>query len=684
MKFSWNILNYFINLNSINLKKFTTKLILSGFEIEEVTNIHITKDKIINLNITANRKDIHCIFNLAQEISTICDLPLKIPIFNINSKFNHKISINNNFIKNSKEIIHIQINTIHNIKSHKSPKWLKNHLISYDIKSLYLLHDIQQYIKIKWGHEFFIHDIEKIHNNTKIINTNLINIDKCKKNNYQEKILYKNEELINFSNTSRKQIKEFNYKTKTILLCFACYEQKNKINKNLQENLENAYYETIQLIQTFGKGTINKLHQYINKNNDIKNKYKIELKTNAIKKILGPIKEKNKKFLSTKQIIYSLKQLKTEFKYINKYKNFEVLIPNYRKNDLYRSIDIIEEIGRIYGFEKFINEIPKFSQKGTISSKSFYIKKIKSTLKGLGLNEVINSSLNDDITSNNRIHIYNPITQENTFLRTNIINNLLRTYENNKKQKNFRTEIFEVGQIFYKNNENKYLEETHLGILIKNKEFIRENWSHNAKNLEFFHVKGIIEIFLHKLKCNIIWENLNFSESNNHLMKCTKIIKQNKTLGIYNKKNNKLIGFLSELNYQIHNIKYENNNHIYILEINVNELIKTIKFNKHLTNRIQSQSIYPNVTRDISINITKEQKINEIKKFIEKQNSQFLESIELINEYHHKNINVNTKSICLRITYQSKNKTLNNEDINTIDKNIEKILKKFQITKNQV
>nr|YP_009397329.1 Phenylalanine-tRNA ligase beta subunit [Thuretia quercifolia]ARW66515.1 Phenylalanine-tRNA ligase beta subunit [Thuretia quercifolia] len=680
MKFSWNILNYFINLNSINFKDFTNKLILSGFEIEEIENQLTTKDKIINLDITANRKDIHCIFNMAKEISIVCNLPLKIPILNTNSKYNNKIKRKNNFITKSNVIRYIQINTIHSITNDESPIWLKNHLQSYDIKSSYLLHDIQSYIKLKWGHEFFIYDIKE--NNSKIINTNLLKIQKYKEDNKKEKILYINKELINFNNYHIFKEKKFNYKTRNIILCFICYKEKSKVIKNLEENLENAHYETIQMIQTFSKGIINVSHKYFNDNKNLSFKYELELKQDYIKKILGPIRIKNKKFLSNKQIFYSLKQLKIEPKYIKKHKNFRVLIPEYRNKDIYRNIDLIEEIGRIYGFNNFLNKIPKYNQKGKISSRSFYIKKIRNTLKILGFNEVINSSLTNKIINNDIINIYNPLTKEHKFLRTNIINNLIKNYQNNNKQKNTRTEIFEIGQIFYRESNNKYIEETHLGILTKNKGFIKENWSNSSKSITLFHIKGIFEIFFQKLSCNIIWENLDLRNYKSNLKQIGKILNQKKVIEIYNKNNRNLIGIFGELNYRLNDIKYKGSNNTYILELNLNELIKTIEFNKHLKYNIRSDSIYPSVIRDISINITKEQKVCEIEKLIKEQNNEFLESIELINAYEYNknnNINKGNKSICLRIIYRSKNKTLNTKDIKKVDENIEKILNKFKL-----
>nr|QCI07551.1 Phenylalanine-tRNA ligase beta subunit [Malaconema sp.] len=61
MKFSWKTLNYFINLESIKFEKIIEHLTLAGFEVDNIEDSTEIKDKIINLNITANRKEINCI-----------------------------------------------------------------------------------------------------------------------------------------------------------------------------------------------------------------------------------------------------------------------------------------------------------------------------------------------------------------------------------------------------------------------------------------------------------------------------------------------------------------------------------------------------------------------------------------------------------------------------------------------
>lgn len=670
MKFSWKILNFFINLESIHFTEFIEKLALAGFEVEEIEENNKTIDKIINLNITSNRKEIFCIINLAQEISIILNIPLKIKLIPIKYyKDSHK-NKTNKIIQKSAEIIYIKIQTITNLLNNESPKWLKNHLQSCNIISSSLLSDIQQYINIKWGQEILIFNLNEL--TTKFLDFNLIDISKSNISNanYIEKIIYNHKDLFYLNKTN--DYLTLNNKTQNIILCFII--RKININNltNTKKIFHNAYYETIKLISTFGKGIVNKSYQENIPQIFLDNKQVLKIKKNNIKYILGPLNIKTFKFLSNHEIINCLKQLKFKVKYSYKYKIFKIQIPNNRQHDLKRDIDIIEEISRIYGFQYFLNHLPNYQTKGNISKKSFYKNKIRYILRDLGLNEVIHTSLtHKKLSKLHNVKIYNPITEDQKFLRNNIIENLIQNYKVNSKQKTYKTEIFEIGQIFYSNNIKNYIEETHVGGLIYNTNFIKQNWSNKSTNLNWFHAKGIIENFFERLNVHITWHKLLRTNEYTTIQHIHNYFHYNKVIYIYNQKNNNLIGIFGQINH-----KYFDNidkNPIYLFEINLTQLIKGVYLNKHLNYRAKKYSIYPSVIRDISINIKQNKNIHEIKSLVQKNNIDLIESIELISEYYNKKIS--KRFICLRITYRSYNRTLNNIDIEKINHNIQELLK---------
>lgn len=660
MKFSWTVLNFFISLEQIKFDQFIEKLNLSGIEIEKLENHLTIKDKTIYLNITTNRKEIFCAVNLAVEISTILNLPMKIKLQPI--KLIEPYIVNRDF--SYLNFRYIKTHKIYNFTSTISPQWLKNNLKLYDIKPLYLLHDIQKYIYIKWGHKFYIFNLKKLQININTIESTKENVNFIQ---YINKLIYEKQHNFYFDDE-----KNFNYK-KQIILFFIVYPiDKNNI-QNSQDTFNQAYNETINLISTYSKTTIGKSQEYYcDEENEKKPSNILSINKNDIKYLLGPTQNKNNSFLSNQQILDALKQLNYSPEYIHKYKNFKIKIPNYRKHDLERSIDVIEEVGRIHGFERFLSKLPKYYNRGNISLDSLQIKKIRNTLHSIGFYETVTSSfIKKTKWQKHNINICNPLTQDQISLRINIIENLINVYEQNKKNKETNLAIFEVGKIFYKNNLNHFIQENQIGGLITSHQYLQIDWSNPKKSMNWFHAKGIIENFLEIIQANIAWTssyNVNCLENFQYIKK---YYHPNKKIFICNRYNRNLIGMFGEI-YQKN--QYDNSTQkVYMFEINLNKLLESIDYNHAFNYIVKPYSLYPSVTRDISIKVKNKTNINQIKKIFLKKSISLAKSVEIINEYQNKT--KRERSICIRVTYRSNNKTLDNNDLKNIDLNIQDILK---------
>jgi len=114
----------------------------------------------------------------------------------------------------------------------------------------------------------------------------------------------------------------------------------------------------------------------------------------------------------------------------------------------------------------------------------------------------------------------------------------------------------------------------------------------------------------------------------------------------------------------------------YIFEIDINKLIKNISKNYHLKYSIRSYSPYPSVTRDVSIKTYKNISMASIQKTFWEHDNNLLQSIDLFNEYLDRESNM--RSLSLRIKYRSRERTLNSDDINKIDRDIINLLSKFK------
>nr|QCI03966.1 Phenylalanine-tRNA ligase beta subunit [Antithamnionella ternifolia] len=670
MKFSWQSLNHFIDLKNIDFNNLINKLPLIGFEVENIENTIIKGDKIIELSVTANRQDMLSIIGLARELS--CILQQRLKKYITYSQYNSTKVMYSEILNldNIKTLTSIRVNIIKNIQITRSPSWLQKTLSNCDICLSHLLDDIQNFIQLKWGQKILIFNISNINENK-----NYIKI-------HNQYLQYNNINLVNLSQNIDQVNNIYTNSTNivTISSLLICnYSRKNDNNNN--EDSINAYNETLYLIASLAKGSIGQTYYY--SQTKIINKKNLNINKLFIQKTLGPIKQKSK-YISKQNIYKILYQLNFYPNY-NKYtKNFAVTIPTYRKQDLSRTIDIVEEIGRLYGYEKFLDQLPKHETKGNISKQYILIKNIRKYFRSIGLHEVINSSLNNNYQNLNKylntekdsVYLYNPLSEDQLTLRENLIRSIFINKTYNTKHKNDNTEIFEIGRTFDKNIHTDKLNENILltGIL-NNNNFIKKSWKDKTSELTWFHAKGILEELFEKIQIKIEWETINqtnvyYLDNIHH-----NYFNIDKTTLIRHTQTQDIIGIMGQLNSKLCKNFIEKNN-IYMFEIKINILLKNQIVQNHLKYNFSTYSIYPKVSRDISIKINKEQTIKQIKNLIYQTKPNLIENITIFNEYN--SVIDNKRNIGIRITYRSLNKTIDSNEIKNIDLSLSKFIKLYQ------
>lgn len=625
MKISWHCLNDIVELKNINIKKITNILTLAGLEVEDTTYDNLKKDTFIQLNITANRRDLNGFISVANEISTLFNLPLHLPKISANTKSSPLASKDRYIIEN------INIKTSQ-IKSHL-------YLNNLDIKITNTILDTINLINLKWGQNIQAYHLKKIINRFNQKNNT------SKKN--QENALCWDKELLYEINI--QNIYNLNDIIDIVLI--------NNHDVNTYSNY--AYQELFNLLnikysrRLYDKTSLahKQFKQKINK---------IICNTQTIKNILGPTFG----FIqfSNYHIIHILTEL--NFQVQRTLKSIIIIVPQERSNDINHEIDIIEEVSRIYGFENFRDTIPLFEKNPPFIHNNISYKKIRKILRSSGLHEIINYSLmkqSKKIDSN----IINPLNQELTTLRKNLLENLLKSKKYNLDQNNRSFEVFEIGTIFTKRFLNpKIVESKHLGCLLGNNSFNRVNWKNKSSKITWHQAKGQIEELIEKIQAKIIWStemDYNNFIREHHL---TQYIHANRYIYLNNQ--NRTIGIFSQLNNRIAH-KLDIKQTLFFLELNILELFQTIEIKKHLKFRYSYYPQYPQITRDLSIRFKNQTSMKIITKEINRikhKDMLMIESIKVINEYYHSK---EIKTLCLRIVYRSLEKTLTNQEAQTLD-----------------
>jgi phenylalanyl-tRNA synthetase beta chain len=123
---------------------------------------------------------------------------------------------------------------------------------------------------------------------------------------------------------------------------------------------------------------------------------------------------------------------------------WSVIVPDYRYRDLEREIDLIEEVARLYGYDRFYEQLPDKTEPGGLSLEYQLERQIRESFRAVGLTEVVQYSLVKP--QGLEVVLANPLFAEYSALRTNLLDALIDAFAYNQSQGNGALNAFEIGK----------------------------------------------------------------------------------------------------------------------------------------------------------------------------------------------------------------------------------------------
>jgi phenylalanyl-tRNA synthetase beta chain len=178
--------------------------------------------------------------------------------------------------------------------------------------------------------------------------------------------------------------------------------------------------------------------------------------------------------------------------------DFSVQVPTWRL-DVEREIDLLEELARIYGYNKFPNTLPAFVGAVVALPDEPKNAKVRETMLALGYNESISITFISGpeakaFGAGEPLAIANPLSDEAGYLRTSLIPGLLNMVGYNLNRGNANVQLFEAGEVFEKLGD-RHDERRHLGFVATG-DAIAKSVHSPAQPYTFFHMKGDVEELL--------------------------------------------------------------------------------------------------------------------------------------------------------------------------------------------
>ena len=344
--------------------------------------------------------------------------------------------------------------------------------------------------------------------------------------------------------------------------------------------------------------------------------------------------------------------------------NLKVEIPYYR-HDLSIAEDLIEEIARVYGYNNISSNVPHIKC-NPINTDYAEVSFVKHRMASYGLYETKQYSMGDSnifkamgIEEEKLIKVVNPLTNEMDVLRPTTLASLLNSVAYNQNHRHKNGALFEVGNIFYKENEN-FMEEKHLSAVMFGL-YQEKLWNKEARAYDFFDMSGVIEeLLIRDLKCT----DYNLIPKEHKWF----IPTMSGEIVIFGEK----IGIIGRLHPKLLKL-FDISGEVYFLDIDIRKTLKLVK------ERVKKQKLkdigkYPAVFRDLALVCSNNIEFSKVIKSISKFNN-IIQNVSVVDRYVGEQVEEGKQSIAISITYYDPNKTLREEDINSVEKSLLEMLK---------
>ena len=239
-------------------------------------------------------------------------------------------------------------------------------------------------------------------------------------------------------------------------------------------------------------------------------------------------------------------------------------------------------------------------------------------------------------------------------MRPSLLSGLLdavRTKLNHRKRD---LKLFEIGKVFSASEkENDLPNERELFALVLTGNETLQNKTMPLREFDFYDAKGAMEAATGALNLSsLVFEPKNVS----HLRRG-----QSAEISL----NGKAVGTIGQLNDEIASV-YKFRQPVFVAEVDLQTLLES----KEQTVVYQPLPVYPSIARDVSLLAKRSVSFAEIQKAIVEQNFELLRSVEFVDVYEGKGINDDERSITVRLEYRSDERTLLDEEVDTIHSKI--------------
>lgn len=659
MKISYNWLKEYVNVKAAP-DKLAEALTMAGLSVESVRPTG--SDHIFEIEITANRPDWLSVIGVAREVAALTGAKVKLPpVDKVKVKPQPspgvKVSVEERGL-----CPRYTARVIRNVRVQESPAWLRERIEAMGLRSVNNIVDITNFCLFETGEPMHAFDLDKISGGEVIVrkalsSEKIVTIDGCEKTlDSSMLVIADNKKAIAIAGVMGGANTEVAENTRNILLEAAYFDQVSvrRTSRKLAIATDSSYrferrvdIENIPYASDRALGLILKLASgeagaFIDTGASKPKPKTVVVKPERVNRLLGTD-------ISVSEMGRIMSALGIGVKTPSK-TSIKADVPNFR-NDLKSEVDIIEEIARVYGYNRIPVTLPRIYEQPTRMEKDMVVRnKARECLTALGLDEIITYSLLSRKAAtavcgdtDELVTVANPLTSEQEAMRTSLIPGMLETISWNINRKNKDLKLFEIGSVYYK-KAGKFGEKKRLSIAYTGHSF--ESWAGCARAADFYELKGVAEALFAELGIAAV-EFARAKEEGFSSGECAAVIVAGEKAGVIGKVAPDASG------------KFGIKETVFLAELDLDLLLKYVDLNR----RFSELARFPSVFRDISILVAKDSSNAELVNTMKLTGGAIVKDVVLIDRYEGKQVPADKKSLTYRLEYRDSARTLEEKDI---------------------
>ncbi|WP_085991740.1 phenylalanine--tRNA ligase subunit beta [Oceanobacillus senegalensis] len=643
-------------------------------------------DAILELDILANRADAMSMLGVAYEVAAILDKEVHLPHETVDVLEDESTG---DYI--SVEVQAPELNpyygafVIKDVEIKASPLWMRNYLMAAGVRPINNVVDITNYVLMEYGQPLHAFDYDRFSSDKIVVRRaadgeTMITLDDQERVLSEERLVITNGKvptaLAGVMGGANTEVTE---ETTNVLLEAAFFdggsvrktvkatglrsESSTRFEKGVDPNrVKKAGLRASYLLQKYANGKV--LSGVVEFDELDKEEKMVTVETDRINERLGTN-------ITPEEIAGILTRLNFAFEQDNN--TFIVKVPT-RRGDITIFEDMVEEIARIYGYDKLPYTLPEgASQAGGLTELQLLKRNVKQFMQSIGLSETLTYSLTNEENVNrlvspdvsdlqpHPISLAMPMSEDHRYLRLSILPEMLQSISYNIARNQMDLAFFEMGSVFVSNEE---------GITKQPNEMLRlsaaltglwleQPWQQEKKQIDFYVVKGIVEGLFGYLDIPVTFEKAKINDM--HPGRTAVIKLQDKTVGFIGQVHP---GTAKELDLK----------ETYVFDINLEEVFS----NYENVPAYQDIPKYPSIARDIAFILDKDVQAGEVKQVIEEVGTPLVKRVQVFDVYEGDNIPEDKKSIAYSLLYQDPNKTLKDDEVEaSYEKIVEAVKNKF-------